>query len=80
MSSEEKAINLTSDLQSLMKNGGFRLTKWISNSRNVLNLDSIPESERAPSVVDLNKGGNLPVDRAHGVHWDVEKDEFKFKV
>lgn len=43
-------------------------------------VDSIPESERAPYLVNLDKGENLPVDRALGVHWDVEKDDIKFKV
>ncbi|XP_060602645.1 uncharacterized protein LOC132755746 [Ruditapes philippinarum] len=50
--SEDKAVKLAADLQSLMSLGGFRVTKWISNSRRVLN--TIPESERAPTVVSLN--------------------------
>ena len=75
---ETDAIKLASDLQSLMKTGGFRLTKWLSNSRQVVN--SIQESERAPSVVNLDKGESLPLDRALGVHWDVDRDEIKFKV
>lgn len=78
LSSEEKAIQLATDLQSLMKTGGFRLTKWLSNSRRV--VEAIPESERAPSLVNLDKGENLPIDRALGVHWDVEKDDITFKV
>jgi hypothetical protein len=31
--SEQKAIKLATDLQSIMKLGGFRLTKWLSSSR-----------------------------------------------
>ena len=78
VSSEERAITLASDLQSLMQRGGFRLTKWLSNNRNV--VDSIPESERAPSIKNLAKGDNLPLDRALGVHWDIARDEIRFKV
>jgi len=48
-----------------MKRGGLRLTKWMSNSRKV--LDSILEVERAPSVVKLEPGESLPNDRALGV-------------
>lgn len=77
--SVDQAIQLASDIQELMKKGGFRLTKWLSNSKRV--VESIPESERAPSVVNnLDKGDSSPLERALGVHWDVTKDEIKFKV
>ena len=75
---EEKAIKLALDLQSLMKMGGFRLTKWLSNSRKV--LCAIPESERAPSVVSLNPCDALPTDRALGINRDVNEDQIKFVV
>ena len=75
---EEKAIKLALDLQSLMKMGGFRLTKWLSNSRKV--LCAIPESERAPSVVSLNPCDALPTDRALGINCDVNEDRIKFVV
>ncbi|XP_063405949.1 uncharacterized protein LOC134689913 [Mytilus trossulus] len=58
--------------------GGFRLTKWHSNKRNVLN--AIPESERASSVVSLGRSDMLPSDKALGVIWDVNEDKIKFKV
>lgn len=57
--SEVKAIKLATDLQSIMKMGGFRLTKWLRNSREVLN--AIPESERAPSVIKLQLTRNVTV-------------------
>ena len=75
---EEGAETLALDWQSLMKMGGFRLTKWLSNSRKV--LCAIPESERAPSVVTLNPCDALPGDRALGINWDVSEDRIKFMV
>jgi hypothetical protein len=36
----------------LLARGGFHLTKWISNSSQV--IQSVPEEERAGSVKDLN--------------------------
>ncbi len=78
MASDGKAARLAADLQSLMKMGGFRLTKWISNSRAV--LDTIPESERAPTVISLNPEDVLPCDRALGVNWNVNDDEITFKI
>ncbi|CAC5389634.1 unnamed protein product [Mytilus coruscus] len=78
VSSEQQAIKLATDLQSMLKMGGFRLTKWLSNRRNVLN--AIPESERASSVVSLGTSDMLPSDKALGVIWDVNEDKIKFKV
>ena len=79
LSSVEEASQHASDLRSLPSKGGFRLTKWISNSREV--LETIPEEERAKEVktLDLSKD-DLPVERALGVKWCVETDTFGFKV
>ena len=73
------AIKLTQDLQCLLNKGGFRLTKWISNNREV--LQSIPETERAKGVSNIDfEYDYLPVERALGVTWHVEMDTIGFKV
>ena len=77
VSSENKAIVLVNELRQLLSKGGFRLTKWVSNSRNV--IDSIPISERAGSVKDILLD-QLPIERALGVRWYVESDTFGFKI
>ena len=76
---ETKAIRMVDQLCTLLKRGGFRLTKWISNSRNV--LSTIEEEDRAKQVKgrDLNCEA-LPTERALGVYWDVELDCFSFKI
>ena len=56
----------------------FRLTKWISNKRAV--LDAIPEAERSPHFANICPSDVLPMDRALGVIWDVNNDKIKFKV
>lgn len=72
----EEAIDISKQLQSLLTRGGFQLTKWISNDRDVLSAFS--EEERAPAIKTLDlKSESLPVDRALGIHWDVEEDTFK---
>ena len=76
--SEREAVKLAFDLQSLLKMGGFKLTKWLSNSRSVLN--AIPESERAPTIVSLNPCDALPSDRTLGINRNVNRDEMKFKL
>ncbi|XP_068741884.1 uncharacterized protein [Montipora capricornis] len=75
--STEQAVHLTSDLTKLLKEGGFRLTKFASNSREVLQSIS-PELRANPSLdLDLDQ---LPLERALGVFWDAQSDTFKFKA
>lgn len=60
---EYKAIPVTDDLRKLVEKGGFNLTKWVSNSRRV--IESLPVSERAGTFKDLHDG-ELPIERAQG--------------
>lgn len=70
--SEDKGVSLPRDVKALCLNGGFQLTKWISNSRLV--LASIPEDERAK---DHN---SLPMEWALGVKWCIKSHTFKFRI
>ena len=74
---EDKAIRLTDDLRRLLEKGGFNLTNWVSNSCSV--IGSLHVSERVGTFKDLHDG-QLPVECALGVHWDVERDKFCFKI
>ncbi|XP_038049672.1 uncharacterized protein LOC119723185 [Patiria miniata] len=76
---DEKAMKLVEQLCKLLSMGGFRLTKWLSNSRKL--IESIPLEERAKSAkeVDLDNG-LLPVERALGVHWDTHTDVLGIKI
>lgn len=60
------ATNLAKQLIELLATGGFRLTKWMSNSREV--LTAIPSSEVACNTVDLDCN-ELPQERALGGKW-----------
>ena len=73
----QQAVRLTSDLTKLLKEGGFRLTKFASNSREV--LQSIPLDLRANPLLDLSLD-QLPLERALGVYWDAQSDTFKFQA
>ena len=46
--SDHNAIRLARQLRELLARGGFKLTKWLSNSRKV--IESLPESERAAQL------------------------------
>lgn len=68
VASEEEAMSLCQELSALCAEGGFKLTKWISNHLSV--LAAIPQEERAKDVKDLNLDNDaLPVERALGVQW-----------
>ena len=75
----EEGIVLAEELCKLTQKGGFRLAQWVSNSRHV--LDSIPASERAKNVKEVDLScEELPSERALGVLWAVESDVFGFHV
>ncbi|XP_028317687.1 uncharacterized protein LOC114472566 [Gouania willdenowi] len=79
VSSEKEAVMLIQKLIALCATGGFKLTKWISNSREV--LASIHEDDRAKDVKELDlEKDRLPIERALGVQWCVESDTLKFRV
>ena len=52
VTSDESAIFLVDNLTELLRRGGFRLTKWLSNSRKV--AESIPEAERAKTSLSIS--------------------------
>ncbi|XP_074639484.1 uncharacterized protein LOC141897759 [Acropora palmata] len=79
LSSEATAITHVHDLQALLSRGGFKLTKWISNSRKV--IEAIPAHERCAELKKLDFYKNeLPSQRALGLQWCVESDTFTFNI
>lgn len=73
-----EARSLQAGLVNLLSLGGFRLTKWISNDKDLLN--AIPAELQAQSVRTIGEEGTLPTERALGVIWDVQKIAFLFKI
>ena len=71
----DKAVEVARKTRELLARGGFNLTKWISNKKEV--IEAIPEEHRAKSVVEL-KLDRLAVERTLGVRWDIQDDNFGF--
>jgi hypothetical protein len=71
----EEASTLVNELTRLLECGGFRLHKWCSNSREV--LDSIPVSERSSDLVDLSSSD---LQKTLGLFWCIKSDCFRFVV
>ena len=59
-------------LCSLLKSGGFHLTKFISNSKSF--LETIPNEKLASNV------SNFAIQKALFIYWDVETDRLQVKV
>ena len=75
-SSEERAIDIIQKVISILSNGGFRLTKWLSNNKNI--LKAVLTTERSPKIVNLNLD-NTPVERALGIIRDPQEDMLRIK-
>lgn len=79
LENEDEALILAHNLIALCARGGFKLNKWISNSRTL--LLSIAEEDRAKEVKDLDFDQDImPVERVLGVQWCIETDCFEFKI
>ncbi|XP_068240985.1 uncharacterized protein [Palaemon carinicauda] len=77
--SEEQALRLVKDVTAALKERGFRLTKFVSNSRVV--LKSIPQEDRSRDLqtCDLDYD-ELHVERALGFQWNIENYYFTFSA
>ncbi|XP_048581431.1 uncharacterized protein LOC116618474 [Nematostella vectensis] len=74
--SEDEAAAVANQLIEAVAAGGFRLTKWVSNSRKVLR--SLPSDEVSCDVVNLDLQ-TLSQERALGVKWCLEQDTLYLK-
>ena len=71
------AIDTIKNVTAVLKLGGFHLTKFISNNRNI--LKEVSPENLSPKIVDLDLE-ELPMERALGVFWDPNSDMLVFKV
>ena len=63
----------------MCQKGGFKHTKLISNSREVLATIAEERHHQRIKEQELNTG-DLPVERALGEHWDIKNDYLGFKI
>ena len=75
----DTAVKLSEQLRSACQNGGFHLTKFISNDSAV--MDGIPEEDRA---IEVTNGSCLVTESAEkrvlGILWNVSSDTMGFRV
>ncbi|KAK3886574.1 hypothetical protein Pcinc_009223 [Petrolisthes cinctipes] len=76
---EDEVIQLAHAVKSLCMKGGFNLTKFISNSRSL--LESLPIPDRGKSLLELDLGtDDLPMEKVLGLSWGIEFDTIKVSV
>ena len=74
---ETEAIELTQNIIRLLATGGFKLTKWQSTSKAVLQA-ATATIEGIATDIDLDLD-NSPLSRVLGVHWQVKEDTLTFR-
>ena len=75
----QKAINTSIEVIKTLSSGGFKLTKFISNSPKILEELLTYGFSQKHSIVDLDLQ-NTPIQRTLGVLWDMENDLLKVKA
>ena len=72
---EEEAVSIIKQLMELMQIGGFNLTKFQSNRKEV--MDCLPPQNVSQSTVTFSKdGGNIQ--KTLGIHWNITDENFFF--
>lgn len=71
----ELAKTVYSELVQLFAAGGFKLTKWLTNSTHLLN--HIPTSNRTPQLINFDESAET---KLVGLRWSPIEDYFSFEV
>lgn len=75
----QEAIELIKNSTEMCMRGGFRLHKFTSNSKEV--VESTPIESRAKEIKELDLNRDLlPPERVLGVEWNIVNDAFKFRI
>ncbi len=74
---DQEATQLVVELQKMLQEGGFRITKWVCSSPTVLNV--LPDTELHPTMksTELMSSGS---ERALGIKWNIETDSLGVSI
>ncbi|XP_028323938.1 uncharacterized protein LOC114476536 [Gouania willdenowi] len=78
VTSTAEAIKLVKESRELCKTGQLHLHKFVSNNKEV--LEAIPQEEQVQTRDHDMALGEPHIERALGVQWCIEADEFQFRV
>ena len=73
-----EAIKTCHDIIEILLKGGFHLTKFVSNSRQILN--ALPPEDVSPKLTSIDLDlDDIPIERALGILWNPESDTLQIK-
>ena len=75
--SEEHLTRITRTVISVLKESGFRLTKFVLNNQDILN--QLPETEILNKKAIAEQSGQESTHKALGILWNVKTDELRIK-
>ena len=75
--SEEHLTRITKTIISVLKESGFRLTKFVSNNQDILN--QLPETEILNKKAIAEQSDQESTHKALGILWNVKTDELRIK-
>ena len=75
--SEEHLTRITRTVISVLKESGFRLTKFVLNNQNILN--QLPETEILNKKAIAEQSDQESTHKALGILWNVKTDELRIK-
>ena len=78
-SSQAEATNICKEISEILKKGGFHLTKFVSNDREI--LKSLPQDDLSANCQSVNLNlDKIPLERALGILWNPDNDTIKVKA
>lgn len=79
METVNEANELITKTKAMCQKGGFNLHKFTCNRNEV--IEDLPTEQRAKNIHEIDlKCDALPIERALGVQWCVESDQFHFRI
>ena len=77
---QSEAMEIPQQVMTAVKDGSFRLTKWISNDGQVIPLsDTLPLSEKSAASINLDLD-DTSIESALGIQWNPKTDILQIKV
>ena len=73
----QEATKVSNDVANALSEGGFRLTKWVSNDQQI--LKALPAQEVSSTLINLDFDDIL-IERALGILWNPGTDVLQIKV
>ena len=71
------AIKVCIHVLNILQKRGFRLTKFVSNNRSI--LQALPTNSVSPKLTEINLSGVISIEGGLGILWNPETDIFYIK-